>query len=75
MIKEGHFDAQMALAWGVKDAGLALDVAMAVAGPVGGWVAAGLGFAAIYGFAAGAAVLGFALTQVLRLRARRMAAG
>lgn len=51
-----------------------LDVAMAVAGPVGGWVAVGLGFAAIYGFAAGAAVLGFALTQVLRLRARRMAA-
>ncbi|MGO4502522.1 MULTISPECIES: NAD(P)-dependent oxidoreductase [unclassified Dyella] len=27
MIKDGRFDAQMALAWGVKDAGLALDVA------------------------------------------------
>ncbi len=27
MIKNGRFDAQMALAWGVKDAGLALDVA------------------------------------------------
>jgi 3-hydroxyisobutyrate dehydrogenase len=27
MIKDGRFDAQMALAWGLKDAGLALDVA------------------------------------------------
>jgi len=48
-----------------------LDIAMAVAGPVGGWVAAGMGFAAVYGFAAGAAVLGIALTQVLQLQARR----
>lgn len=49
-----------------------LDVAMAVAGPVGGWVAAGMGFAAVYGFAAGAAVLGIALTQILQLQARRL---
>ncbi len=51
-----------------------LDVAMAVAGPVGGWVAAGMGFAAIYGFAAGAAVLGIVLTQMLHLQARRVPA-
>jgi MFS family permease len=51
-----------------------LDIAMAVAGPVGGWVAAGMGFAAVYGFAAGAAVLGIALTQILRLQAKRLPA-
>jgi 3-hydroxyisobutyrate dehydrogenase len=27
MIKDGRFEAQIALAWGLKDAGLALDVA------------------------------------------------
>lgn len=51
-----------------------LDVAMAIAGPVGGWVAAGMGFAAIYGFAAAAAVLAVVLTQVLYLQATRQAA-
>lgn len=52
-----------------------LDVAMAVAGPIGGWVAAGMGFSAIYGFAALAAVIAVALTQVLYLQARRVTAG
>lgn len=52
-----------------------LDVAMAIAGPVGGWVAAGMGFAAIYGFAALAAVLAVGLTQWLHLQAGRAAAG
>lgn len=52
-----------------------LDVAMAIAGPIGGWVAAGMGFAAIYGFAAVAAILAVALTQLLHLQARRTAAG
>lgn len=33
MIKHGRFDAQMALAWGVKDAGLALDVAKGIQMP------------------------------------------
>jgi len=33
MIKSGRFDAQMALAWGLKDAGLALDVAKEIQMP------------------------------------------
>lgn len=48
-----------------------LDIAMAIAGPVGGWVAAGMGFAAIYGLAALTAMLAVALTWVLHLQAQR----
>jgi len=48
-----------------------LDVAMAIAGPAGGWVAAGMGFAAIYGFAAVAALLAVALTWVLHVQVSR----
>lgn len=48
-----------------------LDVAMAIAGPAGGWVAAGMGFAAIYGFAAIAALFAVALTWVLHVQVSR----
>ncbi|WP_329743056.1 MFS transporter [Dyella sp. A6] len=52
-----------------------LDVAMAIAGPLGGWVSAGMGFAAIYAFAAVAALLAVALTWLLHVQAQRAPAG
>ena len=46
-----------------------MDVAMAIAGPVGGWIASGMGYNTVYGFAAGAAMLAVVLTLVLQVRA------
>ncbi|GAB2543452.1 MFS transporter [Rhodanobacter koreensis] len=46
-----------------------LDVAMAVAGPIGGWIASGMNYGAIYGFAAVAATLAIVLTLMLQTRA------
>lgn len=46
-----------------------LDVAMVTVGPLGGWIAAGMGFNAIYGFAALAAAGAVLLTMVLKARA------
>ncbi|OOG49101.1 MFS transporter [Rhodanobacter sp. C01] len=46
-----------------------LDVAMAIAGPIGGWIASGMSYSAIYGFAAVAAMLAIVLTLVLQARA------
>lgn len=46
-----------------------LDVAMVTVGPLGGWIAAGMGFNAIYGFAALASAVAIALTVVLKARA------
>lgn len=51
---------------------VALDVSLAVIGPLGGWAASGMGFASVYLLAALAALAGALLT--LRL-ARRPAAG
>lgn len=48
-----------------------MDVAMAVTGPLGGWVASGLGYNAIYGFAAFAAAIAIALAFVLHAQAMR----
>lgn len=46
-----------------------MDVAMAVTGPIGGWVAGGMGYDAIYAFAAIAAATAIVLTLVLQARA------
>jgi MFS family permease len=48
-----------------------LDVAMVAVGPIGGWIAAGMGFNSVYGFAALAAMLAVALTLWLKKRAAR----
>jgi MFS family permease len=48
-----------------------MDVAMALTGPLGGWVASGMGYNAIYGFASLAAVVAIALTVVLQVQAAR----
>jgi MFS family permease len=48
-----------------------MDVAMAVTGPLGGWIASGMGYNAIYGFAAVAAVASTTLTLVLHVQATR----
>ncbi len=45
-----------------------LDVAMVTVGPLGGWIAAGMGFNNVYGFAALAAVTAVALTLLLKVR-------
>jgi len=47
------------------------DVAMALTGPLGGWVAGGMGYNAIYGFAALAAMASVVLTLVLHAQATR----
>ena len=49
-----------------------LDVAMVLVGPLGGWVAAGMGFGSVYGFATLAAATAVALTLFLDVRSRRM---
>ena len=51
-----------------------LDVAMVAVGPLGGWIAAGMGFNSVYGFAALAAVTAVVLTLVLKARTERSAA-
>lgn len=43
-----------------------MDVAMALTGPLGGWVASGMGYNAIYGFAALAAMASVVLALVLQ---------
>ncbi|RDS84954.1 MFS transporter [Dyella monticola] len=48
-----------------------MDVAMALTGPLGGWVASGMGYNAIYGFAAFAAVAAIVLAVVLHAQAMR----
>jgi len=48
-----------------------MDVAMAVTGPLGGWVASGMGYNAIYGFASLAAVAAIVLAVVLHAQAMR----
>lgn len=48
-----------------------MDVAMALTGPLGGWVAGGMGYNAIYGFAALAAMASVVLALVLHAQAVR----
>jgi MFS family permease len=48
-----------------------MDVAMAVTGPIGGWIAGGMGYNAVYGFAAIAAVAAVMLAWVLHAQALR----
>ncbi|MFK2900803.1 MFS transporter [Dyella jejuensis] len=48
-----------------------MDVAMAVTGPLGGWIASGMGYNAIYGFAAVAAMGAVLLALVLQAQAAR----
>jgi MFS family permease len=48
-----------------------MDVAMAVTGPVGGWIAGGMSYNAVYGFAAMAAVAAVILAWLLHLQAVR----
>ena len=43
-----------------------MDVAMALTGPLGGWIASGMGYNAIYGFAALAAMASVVLALVLQ---------
>jgi MFS family permease len=50
-----------------------LDVALAVTGPIGGWIAGSMGFNVIYAFAALAAALAVVLTWWLKARAASMA--
>ena len=51
-----------------------MDVAMALTGPFGGWVASGMGYNAVYGFAAVAAIAAVILALVLQAQAAREAA-
>lgn len=53
---------------------VSMDMAMAVTGPLGGWIAGGMGYNAIYGFAAAAAIAAVVLTLVLQIQAAREAA-
>lgn len=48
-----------------------MDVAMALTGPLGGWVASGMGYNAIYGFAALAAMASVVLALVLQMHAMK----
>ena len=48
-----------------------MDVAMALTGPLGGWVAGGMGYNAIYGFAALAAMASVVLALVLQMQAMK----
>lgn len=48
-----------------------LDIAMVAVGPLGGWIASGMGFSRVYGFAALAAVVAVALTLMLKKRSER----
>ena len=48
-----------------------MDVAMAVTGPLGGWIASGMGYNAIYGFAAVAAVAAIVLALMLQIQEAR----
>lgn len=52
---------------------VSMDVAMAVVGPLGGWLAGGRGYAAVYTVAAGAAVAAAVLAMVLQVQARAAA--
>jgi MFS family permease len=48
-----------------------MDVAMAITGPIGGWVAGSHGYAAIYGLASLAAIGAVALTLLLKVQAAK----
>jgi MFS family permease len=48
-----------------------MDVAMALTGPFGGWIASGMGYNAVYGLAAVAAVAAVILALVLQAQATR----
>ena len=48
-----------------------MDVAMALTGPLGGWAASGMGYNAIYGFAALAAMASVVLALVLQMQAMK----
>ncbi|HTV83934.1 MAG TPA: MFS transporter [Dyella sp.] len=48
-----------------------MDVAMAVTGPVGGWIAGGMSYNAVYGFAAIAAIAAVMLAWLLHAQALR----
>ena len=48
-----------------------MDVAMALTGPFGGWVASGMGYNAVYGLAAVAAIAAVILALVLQAQATR----
>jgi predicted MFS family arabinose efflux permease len=48
-----------------------MDVAMALTGPFGGWIASGMGYNAVYGLAAVAAVAAVILALVLQAQAAR----
>jgi acyl dehydratase len=50
-----------------------MDVAMAVTGPFGGWIASGMGYNAVYGLAAVAAIAAVMLALVLQAQAAREA--
>jgi predicted MFS family arabinose efflux permease len=50
---------------------VSMDVAMAVTGPIGGWIAGGMSYNAVYGFAAIAAIVAVALAWVLHAQAQR----
>jgi MFS family permease len=52
-----------------------MDVAMALTGPFGGWIASGMGYNAVYGLAAVAAVAAVILALVLQAQAARDASG
>jgi MFS family permease len=52
---------------------VSMDVAMALTGPFGGWVAGGMGYNAVYGLAAIAAVAAVILALVLQAQATREA--
>jgi MFS family permease len=48
-----------------------MDVAMAVTGPFGGWIAGGMGYNAVYGLAAVTAIAAVVLVLVLQMQATR----
>jgi MFS family permease len=50
---------------------VSMDVAMAVTGPIGGWIAGGMSYNAVYGFAAVAAAAAVVLAWVLHAQALR----
>lgn len=50
---------------------VSMDVAMAITGPLGGWIAGRQGYATVYASAAGAAVLAIVLTILLQRQATR----
>jgi MFS family permease len=52
---------------------VSMDVAMAITGPFGGWIASGMGYNAVYGLAAVAAIAAVILALILQAQAAREA--